>query len=127
AALLLGVALLSISVVATVRAGQQRVRGDRLRALSSIATDQTAVLEDYFERARAIDLLLARNQAFSDFYARSGVSRRKVAHDVNAALAYLEKVYPGRIGEACFIDAGGVENARVVNGVWAKPADLSPD
>ncbi|HKN56407.1 MAG TPA: hypothetical protein VJX66_28205, partial [Amycolatopsis sp.] len=40
---------------------------------------------------------------------------------------YLEKLYPGRIGEACFIDADGAENARVVRGERAAVDDLSPD
>src|SRR5438874_1752896 len=45
----------------------------------------------------------------------------------NDAMDYLEKLYPGRIGEACFIDADGAENARVVRGERAAVDDLSPD
>jgi diguanylate cyclase (GGDEF)-like protein len=45
----------------------------------------------------------------------------------NAALGYLERLYPDSIGEACFIDASGAENARVVRGVRAGVADLSLD
>jgi diguanylate cyclase (GGDEF)-like protein len=44
-----------------------------------------------------------------------------------AALDYLEQLYPNSIGEACFIDRGGGENARYVRGVRAKLAGLSPN
>ena len=46
---------------------------------------------------------------------------------MNTALGYLERLYPARIGEACFIDADGTENARVVRGVRAGSGDLSED
>jgi diguanylate cyclase (GGDEF)-like protein len=45
---------------------------------------------------------------------------------VNDALNYLEKLYPDRIGEACFIDVDGPENARVVRGTRAAVGNLSP-
>src|SRR5439155_8379148 len=44
-----------------------------------------------------------------------------------AALRYLEQLYPTSIGEACFIDHSGPENARYVGGVRAPLPDLSPD
>ena len=47
--------------------------------------------------------------------------------EVNQALGYLERLFPESIGEACFIDRGGAENARMVRGVRAAPKDLSPD
>src|SRR5919197_473419 len=43
------------------------------------------------------------------------------------ALNYLEQLYPASIGEACFIDRDGPENARHVRGLRARLADLSPD
>ena len=46
---------------------------------------------------------------------------------VHRALTYLETLYPGQIGEVCFIDESGVENARVVRGDRALPADLSDE
>jgi hypothetical protein len=46
---------------------------------------------------------------------------------VNQALAYLEELFPGSIGEACFIDRAGAENARVVRGARALPKDLMPE
>ena len=46
---------------------------------------------------------------------------------VTEAMAYLEELYPGSIGEACFIDRSGAENARVVAGEVAPQNELSQD
>src|SRR6266508_3235238 len=54
-------------------------------------------------------------------------SRGPVISSVEAALANLQRLYPNSIGEACFIDRSGPENARAVRGIVAGPADLSPD
>jgi hypothetical protein len=110
-------------------AGKDRPRN----VLSSQAAVQAAALDGYFERARAIVLLSARNPAFARFYAAPGARRAKILAggdkiaQVNSALAYLQQLYPDRIGEACFIDRGGAENARVVRGRRARPGELSPD
>jgi diguanylate cyclase (GGDEF)-like protein len=102
-------------------------------ALANTASAQAQVLEDYFSRAQSIDLLTAHNPAFQDFYALPGSRLAKlrrggpVPAKVNRALGYLERLFPTSIGEACFIDRGGPENARVVRGVVATPAELSPD
>ena len=45
----------------------------------------------------------------------------------NAALGYLEELFPDSIGEACFIDRAGPENAGMVRGVRAALQELSPD
>ena len=47
--------------------------------------------------------------------------------NTSRALAYLEQLFPGSIGEACFIDRGGAENARAVKGKAEPPSALSPD
>jgi diguanylate cyclase (GGDEF)-like protein len=102
-------------------------------ALANTAGAQAQVLEDYFSRARSIDLLTANNPAFRDFYELPGGRAAKVRRGgpvldkVNEALAYLEELFPNSIGEACFIDRAGPENARVVRGVRATLEDLSPD
>jgi signal transduction histidine kinase len=107
------------------------------QALKSDAYAGAADLTAYFDRARAVDLLAAQNPAFRDFYETPGTPQEKTRsrgrdfNRVNAALRYLEHLYPGAIGEACFIDHRGFENARVVAGPWgsivAAPKDLSPD
>jgi diguanylate cyclase (GGDEF)-like protein len=102
-------------------------------ALVNTASAQAQVLEDYFSRARSIDLLTANNPAFQDFYALPGSRAAKVRRGgpvldkANEALGYLEELFPDSIGEACFIDRAGPENARMVRGERATLEDLSPD
>jgi len=78
-------------------------------------------------------LISAQNPSFRRFYTAPGGRLAKVKmHDpairgAESALAYLEKLYPTSIGEACFIDRTGPENARYVRGERATLADLSPD
>jgi diguanylate cyclase (GGDEF)-like protein len=102
-------------------------------ALTNTANGQAQVLEDYFSRARSIDLLTASNPAFGHFYELPGDRAAKaraggqVLDEVNQALGRLEELFPTSIGEACFIDRAGPENARMVRGVRATPKDLSPD
>jgi diguanylate cyclase (GGDEF)-like protein len=102
-------------------------------ALANTASAQAQVLEDYFSRARSIDLLTANNPAFRHFYARPGDRAAKVQQggqvldEVNEALGNLEELFPDSIGEACFIDRAGPENARMVRGVRATVNTLSRD
>jgi diguanylate cyclase (GGDEF)-like protein len=102
-------------------------------ALTNTANGQAQVLEDYFSRARSIDLLTASNPAFGHFYELPGDRAAKaraggqVLDEVNHALGRLEELFPTSIGEACFIDRTGPENARMVRGVRATPKELSPD
>jgi diguanylate cyclase (GGDEF)-like protein len=102
-------------------------------ALTNTANGQAQVLEDYFSRARSIDLLTASNPAFGHFYELPGDRAAKaraggqVLDEVNQALGRLEELFPTSIGEACFIDRTGPENARMVRGVRATPKELSPD
>jgi hypothetical protein len=90
-------------------------------------------LNDYFDRARSIDLLSAQNPAFTDFYAQPGTLEEKIHREsltnreVNRALLYIANLYPTTIGEACLIDRSGRELAREVKGVQAPIADLSAD
>ncbi|HSO51390.1 MAG TPA: HD domain-containing phosphohydrolase [Actinomycetes bacterium] len=102
-------------------------------ALANTAAAQAQVLEDYFARARSIDLLTANNPAFQDFYELPGSRAAKiraggpVLDKANQALGYLEELFPDSIGEACFIDRTGPEIARMVRGERATLKDLSPD
>jgi hypothetical protein len=101
------------------------------RSLTDATRDEAAQLEAYFARARSISLITAHNPAFVDFYRAAGSRIAKVrAHGTEIrkgenALAYLERLYPASIGEACFIDRGGAENARYVNGERATIEQLS--
>jgi signal transduction histidine kinase len=115
---------------------QQRSRADARRildtSLTSEASEEAGAFATYFERARAVMLVTAQNPSFQQFYSsgpRNDVIRRNkpLMEEIHGALKELERVYPNRIGEACFIDLGGRENARVVRGVAALPSRLSPN
>ena len=102
--------------------------------LTNKVDDDASRLEAYFDRARSIMLITAHNPAFQDFYlSASGARLAKVKaggpaiRKSEAALVYLEQLYPKSIGEACFIDRTGPENARYVHGRRAALEDLSPD
>jgi diguanylate cyclase (GGDEF)-like protein len=133
AALVVGLSVLVFSVVTSVlgdRDGQVRAQDSKLKVTLG---QQADAMESYFQQARMIDLLLAKDPVFTDFYEAPGTIQQKIdsggplVRRVNDALASLEMLFPGRIGEACLIDSSGAEVARVVDGVAAAPADLSPD
>ena len=131
-ALAAGVALLAASIGLGIRDRDEKQRaGDQ--ALANKAADQAAQLEEYFERARSVMLITAQNPAFRGFYRGSGgrlakiEARTPAIRESESALAYLETLYPASIGEACFIDRRGPENARYVRGEKATLDDLSPD
>jgi diguanylate cyclase (GGDEF)-like protein len=114
-------------------AQQIKARTELHTHLRTVAREETVALANYFERARSIVLLTARNPSFADFYEAPGSRRAKIAEggpvvgETNQALDYLQELYPTSIGESCFIDVGGGENSRVVRGVYAQPDELSPD
>lgn len=130
--LVFGVALLAASVGLGQR-DRAAHRSSIDQALESKASDEAIRLEEHFARARTIVLITAQNPSFRNFYAESGSRATKVRGRSRAtvsaerALAYLETLYPASIGEACFIDRAGPENARFVRGERAVFADLSPD
>src|SRR5436189_89525 len=47
--------------------------------------------------------------------------------EINEALTYLWQLYPDRLVEVGYVDVGGAENARVVNGVALPAGSLSRD
>jgi diguanylate cyclase (GGDEF)-like protein/putative nucleotidyltransferase with HDIG domain len=116
---------------AFVQHGHQEASEDR--ALEYQAEQQAANVADYFARSRSLTQILATNPSFAAFYESPGRRLDKIrgnsadVRQANEALAYLETLFPGSIGEACFIDAGGAENARAVKGKVAPLADLSLD
>jgi diguanylate cyclase (GGDEF)-like protein len=131
-AILMMAALVLPITVAYAVADRAHTRARIDQSLTGKVNVEVAALKDYFERARAITLISAHNPAFREFYDSPGsrVAKVRADHtnsDINAALTYLETLYPSSIGEACFIDRNGAENARVVRGEVAPPSDLSPD
>ena len=85
----------------------------RQRALETEAAAQAERLDSYYSRARSLALITARNPSFRDFYEEPGGRAGKIraqgetVRNANRALAYLEQLFPGSIGEACFIDHRG--------------------
>ncbi|HVN11612.1 MAG TPA: HD domain-containing phosphohydrolase [Kineosporiaceae bacterium] len=131
-ALLLALCLLPAGMGAA--AGQRSQARAALDAgLAHTAQEQAEVLSDYFQRSRSLTLLAARNSAFREFYEKPGSrvltmrSDARLMDEINDGLAYLETLYPGSIGEACFIDRSGAEVARTVRGVRAILSGLSAD
>jgi diguanylate cyclase (GGDEF)-like protein len=121
-------------------AGMGAAMGQRSQARAGLdaglvhaAKEQAEVLSDYFARARSLTLLASRNPAFAHFYGGRGDrvtkirTNRALMGEINAGLGYLETLFPGSIGEACFIDRSGAEVARMVRGVRATLSDLSLD
>jgi diguanylate cyclase (GGDEF)-like protein len=128
-ALAVTVTVVGVSVSRT----RQNARANVDQLLTNQLSDQASRLAASFQRGRDVDLLLAQNPAFQQFYAAPGTRVEKVRRGgpvvqrVQQALLFLERLYPGSIGEACFIDAGGAEIARVVDRRVAPTAKLSPD
>ena len=129
---LAGLAAGGVLLVAGVLTGRadSRAKGQAQldRLLNSRVVEEAGALEAYFERARAINLLLSHNPSLVralDERARGGDPRGDPA--ASAELDYLTTLYPTSIGEVCLIYHNGEELARVVRGDAATPADLSPD
>lgn len=124
---------MALSVLTGVHNARGQKEADLKRGLTMKADQGAAELGAYFERAKSINLLLAHNRVFADFYRAPGSrietvrARGPLVRHVDEALAYLQRLYPGQISEACFIDRTGPENGRVVFGRWARTQALSQD
>jgi diguanylate cyclase (GGDEF)-like protein len=131
--ILTGALVLFVVGVSAGFSGHTRALTREQNELNHEALEQAQQLNAYFTRASSIILLTANNAAYRQFYAEGGNRDLRVRRGgpvvdaVNNSLAYLEQLYPDRIGEACFIDASGAENARTVRGERASYADLSKD
>jgi diguanylate cyclase (GGDEF)-like protein len=130
---LVGALVLLIIGITAGFAGHTRALTRERNELTHDAAEQAQVLNAYFTRASSIILLTAHSSEFVRFYTEPGDRDQRVRRGgptlnaINNSLGYLEQLYPDRIGEACFIDASGAENARTVRGERAGYADLSPD
>ena len=132
-ALLTAGCLLALSVWVGVSNARDRQRDELDARLDGEARAASLALETYFERARALTLMLSQNVVFEQFYAAPGTRLGKVLaggsqiDGANNALDFVERLYPNRVGEICFIDRTGAENARIVRGRRAAVDDLSAD
>jgi diguanylate cyclase (GGDEF)-like protein len=118
--LVAGIVLLSVGLLTMAGARAQQRQQDE--TLQHDASQVAAAFTSYFDRARSLDLLLAQSPAL-----RTHAGEDFDTAQANHALGYLERLYPGAIGEACVIDAQGRELARVTEGVPAPVGDLSAD
>jgi diguanylate cyclase (GGDEF)-like protein len=131
-AVLLAIALLPLSLGLAVN-DHNRGQAAAERAMDDEAGTHALALEATMARARTITLVMAHNAAFRGFYLQPGSRASKLRggstfiDGANDALVYLESLFPRSIGELCFIDRSGSENARVVHGKRAPVSDLSPD
>ncbi|MBN4047649.1 EAL domain-containing protein [Acidimicrobiaceae bacterium AH-315-P05] len=128
-----GLVFLAGSLLVTVSIGRGEAAGSRDQQLQADVGTEAARIDEYFERARSVVLLMAHNPAFRDYYDAPGSRDEKLQASIpavveaNEALRYLESIYTDSIGEACFIDASGPEIARAVRGEVAAIDDLSLD
>jgi diguanylate cyclase (GGDEF)-like protein len=129
-ALALSIALLPLSLGVAVNDHNHHQAAEQ-RAMDDAAGTHASALDASMARARTITLIMAHNEAFRGFYLQPGDRQSKLrsryAAGANDALVYLESLFPKQIGELCFIDRSGSENARVVHGQRAPVSDLSPD
>jgi diguanylate cyclase (GGDEF)-like protein len=129
-ALILAIALLAMSLGVAVN-DHNRHQAAAERAMDDEAGTHASTLEASMARARTITLIMAHNAAFRGFYLEPGSRASKLrrgstyVNGANDALVYLESLFPHQIGELCFIDRGGSENARVVHGQRAPVSELS--
>jgi diguanylate cyclase (GGDEF)-like protein len=132
-AALLGILVLVISVVTNVLSARERQIAAQDSKLQVALGRQVDAQESYFEQARMINLLLAQNRAFTDFYEAPGTVRQKIdaggplMDRVNDALFSFQTLFPDRIGEVCFLDRTGQEIARVMDGIITAPERLDSD
>ncbi|WP_239164899.1 bifunctional diguanylate cyclase/phosphodiesterase [Actinoplanes palleronii] len=133
AAFLAGLLVLVMSVFTSVLATRDKQVTSQDHALDLALQQQVATVRNYFAQSRAIAEVLADNPVFIDFYQAPGTTAEKVAaggpllERVNDALAYLEQLYPGRVGEACFVDRDGSQIARIDNGLPVATKNLRQD
>jgi diguanylate cyclase (GGDEF)-like protein len=126
-----GVVLAASGLVTGFTTGRHRVIDELDASLHADAEAESNRLNEYFDRARTVALLMARNPSFGDLFQSSGVDGHRpdptssAVVTTNGALAYLEELYPTSIGEVCLISHTGSESARVVRGKVAQYADLS--
>ena len=78
-ALFAGIALLATSVWSGVAGARERERDALDGKLQRHAEGASRALEAYFERARALTLMLSRNDAFTSFYAAPGTRLEKLS------------------------------------------------
>ncbi|MEP7054515.1 MAG: methyl-accepting chemotaxis protein [Actinomycetota bacterium] len=121
-----GVLPLTLGVALTLR----QVQGDTRKQAAATATDRAvtgaAQLAGVFHEQHYRLLLAANNEVLTRWYAEPA-ARDQLRATIDASLVRVYELDQELTDEACFIDAGGAELARMVKGLAAVRADLSPD
>lgn len=96
------------------------------RELKWSLDNTSGFVEDYFEQAQKDLLIASRNTAFS-MYFLDPANRTHWVREQQKTLKYLRTIYPDMLDEACFIEAGGREVARIVFDDISHQQELSSD
>ena len=121
-----GVLPLSIGIGLTVRQAQADIGKQAAATAAERAGSAAERLASVFHEQHYRLLLAANNEVFNRWFDEPA-SRPRLSPIVNSALIRVYELDSELTDEACFINAAGVEEARMVGGVAAKPEDLSPD
>ena len=95
----LGVVLLAVATISTISGGRAAALSDLDHALAAEAASNASALNEYFDRAQSLALLLAHDSAFRQFGPGAGaapVPRFGVAaaKEASEAMAYLSSSTP---------------------------------
>jgi methyl-accepting chemotaxis protein len=121
-----GVLPFALGVGLTVRQSQSDITKQARTTADERATSASVQLANVFHEQHYRLLLAADNEVLDRWYAEPA-ARPAMRATVDAALVRVFQLDAALTDEACFIDAGGQEQARMVEGVPAAVADLSPD
>lgn len=129
--------VLCVGAVVGVVGGSRHAEAQLDQSLTARSLETARTLEEFFERARALALMIANTPSLKERYAgrlagdaEPGKTQATAAGndgDVEDVLAYLENLYPGQIGEADVINRHGEEMVRVVRGKPAPHGSLKGD
>ncbi|MDX6221060.1 MAG: hypothetical protein QOD91_114 [Frankiales bacterium] len=121
-----GVLPFAIGVGLTIRQAQSDIGKQAKATADERATSASVQLAGVFHEQHFRLLLAADNEVFDRWYAEPA-SRPAMRATVDAALVRVFELDSALTDEACFIDATGPEQARMVEGVSAPVATLSPN
>ncbi|MDX6244990.1 MAG: methyl-accepting chemotaxis protein [Frankiales bacterium] len=121
-----GVLPFAIGVGMTIRQAQGDISKQARTTADERATSASVQLAGIFHEQHYRLLLAADNEVLSRWYS-DPAARPSMRATVDAALVRVFQLDASLTDEACFIDAAGPEQARMVEGVAAPVSTLSPD
>ncbi len=123
--------LATAAVLGTVGLRANQTTSDLQDArLQSTAEQATTQMTQTLERARVIDLMIAREPSFAQYVADPRPAAQKVLDDtgplgqIHDTLRYLTTIFPVALDDAGFVTTDGREVARFGNGRFALAPDL---